>query len=115
MHAAPLRDALPAHQQRLYRLPAGAELRCLRGTLALLEGSSDGCAAPHPWLLPTGQAWRAPHPVWLRVTAQDQATMEITWPAAVPAPKENRQGLAGLWRRWLQPVQRNVSRARRAA
>ena len=114
MHAAPLRDHLPAHQQRLYRLPAGAELRCLRGALVLVEGSSGMCPAPR-WLLQDGQAWQAPHPVWLQVTAQDGAALEITWPVVVTqAPKENRQGLVGLWRRWLPAVRRTVSRARPA-
>lgn len=98
---------LSAGEQRLLRLAAGSELRCLGGQL-LIEHPLSG-----PRLLRTGEGWRCPATDWTRLSAGHQgaarlhlSTLPESGPGSGLGPEKSRSGLTGwerLWMAWTAP------------
>lgn len=130
-HATSSRITLAARQQQLRHLPAGTELRCLRGALMVQPAPGSGQPAHQ---LAAHQALRLDVAQWVAMDTQDGALLCVCEPAsairptapspcsseenAVRAgagrPQKSRQGPGGLWRLSLLRWWLALRRARRA-
>jgi hypothetical protein len=104
------------------QLDAGSELFCQQGPLFLhmtAPGLSE-TAGEHLTVLHTGQSWRAPHALWLRLQAPPAQRAQVQLQRSQkhtsrPAPKEQERLEEAPWQLpGLQWLARSLRRVRRA-